>query len=77
MDPRLPSPEPRPGTAQGLARRLISLKEAAAVLGVSPASIRRLIWAGTIPTVRLTRRIQVDTRDLDQLIERRKERSPR
>jgi len=75
MDPRLPSPEPRPGRAQGATRRLISLKEAAAVLGVSPASIRRLIWGGKLPAVRLTRRIQVDLRDVDRLIEQAKTRT--
>jgi len=50
------------------------LKEAAVVLGVSVATVRRLAWSGTLPTVRLTRRLQVDIHDLDRLIERTKER---
>ena len=58
----------------GQARRLLTLKEAAAVLGVSVATVRRLVWSGTLPTVRLTRRLQVDIYDLDRLIERTKER---
>jgi hypothetical protein len=33
----------------------------------------RLIGAGKLPIVRLTRRLQVDVRDLDRLIEREKE----
>jgi len=58
----------------GEARRLVGLKEAAAMLGLSPASIRRLIWARRLPTVRILRRIQLDTRDLERLIEQSKER---
>jgi excisionase family DNA binding protein len=57
----------------GQARRLLTLKEAAALLGVSTASIRRLIGAGKLPAVRIQRRIQIDTRDLDRLIEHFKE----
>jgi excisionase family DNA binding protein len=57
----------------GPACRLVSLQEAAIVLGVSVATLRRLIWAGKLPIVRLTRRLQVDVRDLDRLIERGKE----
>ncbi len=64
-----------PGVAPGQARRLLTLEEAAGVLGVSSVTIRRLIWKGTLPAVRLTRRIQVDTRDLDRLIEQAKHRS--
>ena len=56
-----------------ISRRLLSLKEAAQTLGMSVASTRRLIWAGELPVIRLTRRIQVDVRDLDKLIDRRKE----
>jgi excisionase family DNA binding protein len=58
----------------GPGRRLLGLKEAAAVLGVSTVSIRRLIWKGKLPVVRIVRRIQIDTRDLDRLIEQSKQR---
>ena len=61
------------GRAGGPNRRLITLAEAAELLGMSTVSVRRLIWSGTLPAVRLTRRIQIDTRDLDRLIDRRKE----
>ena len=54
---------------------LLSVKEAARILGTSTATIRRLIWAGMLPVVRLTRRIQIDTRDLEHLVERMKDRS--
>jgi excisionase family DNA binding protein len=58
----------------GHPRRLLTLVEAADLLGVSVASVRRLIWRGDLPTVRLTRRVQVDGRDLERLIERAKAR---
>lgn len=51
-------------------RRLFSLDEAAGLLGLSVHSLRRLVWDGTLPAVRLTRRVQVDLRDLERLIER-------
>ena len=57
------------------ARRLIGLNEAAQMLGLSVVSIRRLVAAGKLPVVRLTRRLQVDVRDLDRLIEQWKVRS--
>ena len=64
---------PTPGVSpDGPARRLVSLQQAAGVLGVSVASARRLVWAGKLPAVRLTRRLQVDLRDLDRLIEQSK-----
>ncbi len=56
-------------------RRLLTLAEAAELLGLSVASIRRLVWAGKLPVVRLTRRIQIDTRDLERLIQHTKDRS--
>lgn len=67
------SPVPPPKGSPGQARRLVSLQEAAGVLGVSVATLRRLIWAGKLPVVRLTRRLQIDVRDLDRLVERGKE----
>ena len=63
------------GGSQGVGRRLLTLGEAAQVLGLSPCSVRRLIWAGKLPAVRLTRRIQVDLRDVERLIEQTKDRS--
>jgi excisionase family DNA binding protein len=66
-------PVSRPQEQPGAGRRLVSLQEAAVVLGVSVATLRRMIWAGKLPIVRLTRRLQVDVRDLDRLVERGKE----
>jgi excisionase family DNA binding protein len=57
-------------------RRLLSVHEAASYLGMSHWTVRDLLHAGTIKAVRLPlgtgrelRRILVDRRDLDALIE--------
>lgn len=71
--PPVPAPSPRPRPSPTPNRRLLNLAEAAELLGMSAASVRRLVWAGKLPVVRLTRRLQIDTRDLDRLIDRRKE----
>jgi len=60
----------------GQTRRLLSLKESATLLGVSTVSVRRFIWAGRLPVVRLTRKIQVELRDLERLIDAAKDRLP-
>ena len=41
-------------------------------LGRSTWSVRRLIWEGTIPAVRIAGRVHLDVQDLDNLIERAK-----
>jgi len=41
---------------------------------MSVASVRRLVWAGKLHVVKLTRRLLVDLRDLDRLIEQSKDR---
>ena len=69
MEPRPLGPSKSP---TGPGRRLLSLKDAASALGVSTASIRRLIWSGRLPAVRILRRIHIDVRDLDRLIEQSK-----
>jgi excisionase family DNA binding protein len=53
-------------------RRLLFLKEAAAILGTSTATVRRLVSTGKLPVVRLTRRVQIDMRDLERLVDRSK-----
>ena len=55
-------------------RRLLTIKETAAFLNTSTGTIRRLVSAGKIPVVRLSRRLLVDLRDLDILIAGSKER---
>jgi excisionase family DNA binding protein len=70
---RTSSPAPEKGSLAA-SRRLLSLEEAAGLLGLSVHSLRRLVWDGTLPAIRLTRRVQVDLRDLERLIERAKSR---
>lgn len=53
-------------------KRLYSIPEAAQYLGRSPWSVRHLIWAGELPSVRAGRRVHVDVRDMDEFIERNK-----
>lgn len=71
--PTTPTPVGRPGQAHGPTRRLITLAQAADLLGMSTASVRRLIWAGKLHIVKLNRRVLVDLRDLDRLIEQAKD----
>jgi excisionase family DNA binding protein len=54
----------------GRDKRLFNMKEAAVYLGRSEWGVRRLIWGGHLPEIRLGRRVQVDVRDLDDFIER-------
>ena len=54
-------------------KRLFTLPEAAIYLGRSIWSVRRLIWNGELPQVRLRGRVHVDIQDMDSLIERYKE----
>jgi Helix-turn-helix domain len=54
-------------------RRLLSLADTASYLGMTPWSVRTLVSNGTLPVVKLTRRLLFDQRDLDKLIERSKE----
>jgi excisionase family DNA binding protein len=53
-------------------KRLYSVEEAAAYLGRSEWSVRRLLWNGLLPEVRIGRRVQVDIHDLDSFIEHNK-----
>ena len=55
-------------------KRLYTLGEAAIYLGRSTWSVRRLIWNGDLPQVRAGGRVHVDVQDMDELIDRNKER---
>lgn len=52
-----------------LKKRLYSIKEAAHYLGRTVWAVRHLIWNGSLPSVRIGRRVQVDVGDMDRLIE--------
>ncbi len=55
-------------------KRLYTLPEAGIYLGRSTWSVRRLVWAGELPTVRAGGRVHVDVQDMDRFIESNKER---
>jgi excisionase family DNA binding protein len=52
----------------------LTLRQASAYLGISPWTVRELIWRGRLPAVRITRKVHLDLRDLDSFIERSKDR---
>jgi hypothetical protein len=51
--------------------RLLTLKEAAAFLGVGIWTMRDIVWSAAVPLVCFGRRLYFDVRDLEQLTERR------
>ena len=57
-----------------LKKRLLTVKEAGEYLGRSIWSVRELIWAGSLPIVRVGKRIHLDIIDLDKWIEQHKTR---
>lgn len=61
-------------TSAGGDVRLLTIAQAARCLAISGYSVRRLIWSGRLPAVRLTRRILIDASDLDRLVARSKDR---
>jgi excisionase family DNA binding protein len=51
----------------------LTLPEASVYLGLSPWTVRELTYKGTLPVVRLTRKLLFDLRDLERVIEHAKE----
>jgi len=56
----------------GLKKRLYTVPEAAEYLGRSVWSVRRLIWDGVLPSVRVQGRVHLDVADMENLIEQSK-----
>ena len=54
-------------------RRLMTLPETAAYLGLTPWSVRELQWKGRLPRVNLGRKLLFDRADVDRLIDAAKE----
>ena len=54
--------------------RLFSVREAGRSLSLSHWTLREMIWRGELPEVRIGRRLLVDKRDLDELIQRNRRR---
>jgi excisionase family DNA binding protein len=60
---------------QAITPRLLNVNQAAKYLGCAVWTLRNLEWAGDLPSVRnLGRRLLFDIRDLDRLVEQKKER---
>jgi len=55
-------------------KRLLTLNEAGTYIGLSHWRVRSLIYSGQLAYVRLGRRILIDLKDLDSLIDSKKER---
>jgi excisionase family DNA binding protein len=49
--------------------RLLTVKQAAQYLSTSAWAMRTLGWSGTIPPVRIGRRVLFDVRDLDRYVD--------
>lgn len=61
-------------TPKNITKRLLTIKEAGEFLGRSIWSIRELIWSGSLPIVRVGKRIHLDIYDLEKWIEQHKTR---
>lgn len=48
--------------------RLLTIEMAADALACSTKSVRRLVWDGKLPSVRLGTRLRIDLRDLERFI---------
>jgi hypothetical protein len=57
-----------------LKKRLFDLKEAAIYLGRPVFSVRTLIWNGALPVIKDGRKLYLDVVDMNDYIERNKER---
>lgn len=57
------------GDAVRVKPRLLTVEQAGTYLGRTEEAMQHMIAAGKIPTVRLDRRVFIDVRDLDRLID--------
>jgi excisionase family DNA binding protein len=57
---------------QKLSQRLLTIKEAGSYIALGPCRIRSLIYRGELPYIRLGRRILIELKDLDALIDSKK-----
>ena len=62
----------RAGDGTPVKRRLYTVEESAVYMGRTLEAMQHMIFAGKIPTVRMDRRVFIDVRDLDRLIENSK-----
>lgn len=55
-----------------ISKRLLTVAEAGVFVNLGPWCIRRLIYSGQIPYVKIGRRILLDRKDIEEFIEARK-----
>ncbi|MFO0784702.1 MAG: helix-turn-helix domain-containing protein [Phycisphaerales bacterium] len=60
------------GAVQTAIHPLLTYREAAKVLGVTPRTVWTLVHAGTLPAVRFGRSVRIDPTDLTRFIDRAK-----
>ena len=72
--PGSPMRKPQKGADPNIFKRLYSIKEAGIYLGRTQWAVREMLWAGKLPFIRDGRRILIDIRDMDEWIEKSKER---
>ncbi len=53
-------------------QRLLTIEEAAEYLGRTVWGVREMIYSGKLPAVKIDRRVQLDIRDLERLIDQNK-----
>ena len=56
--------------------RLLTLQQAAGELGLSPWTLRRVVWNGELPHIRIGGAIRIDKNDVEAWLERLKRRGP-
>jgi excisionase family DNA binding protein len=61
---------------QSAAPRLLTLKDAAEELGLAVWTLRRAIWEGELPQIKIGRSIRIDRNDLENWLARCKVRGP-
>lgn len=57
---------------QALKPRLLTVEHAATYMGRTEEAMQHMVASGKVPTVRIDRRVFIDVRDLEQLIETNK-----
>lgn len=61
---------PQPG------QRLLDVHQAGVFLGISPWTVRDLLWRGDLAHVRVGRLVRIDLRDLENFITKNREQHP-
>lgn len=59
-------------TEQRIVPKILTLQEAADYLKIGIWGMRRLVWEGQLPVVRIRRKMMFDKGDLDRFIEQQK-----